>query len=1471
MAKINRSLAIVIGIDKYKDIPKLKNAVSDADQLASVLKNIYGYEVLLLKDEEATKAEFDQLVTNLKKKTIQFDCQSRQVEPSDRVLFYFAGHGFAEEAQDREDGKPVGYFMPQNAESDNPNTWLSMHEIYEAFTDLGCHHLLMILDCCFAGRISWAEYRRNAARPRKLYKQSYEHFIKHPTQQIITSAAHDEKAQDSFRFGQRGDYNGHSPFAHLLSKVLQGNSDGGNDKFIEAILEDKVITVHELFTYIQNQLRQVAHGQTPALSQPRKYDQQTGKYVYFKGEYLFPLHNFKPDEDLIALKLDESKNPYKGLASFENQEEDIKLFFGRKRLIEESQEGLLAKVNSHPLTIVLGTSGSGKSSLVKAGLIPALKSAEEFGHQKWVICEPMRPGESPLNALNKILPEFRSLTSFKSSLKFQKQVKIIFNNIAKLINNNLESKLLLIIDQAEELFTLCKNQEERTDFINLLNVLLNNNKQQLRIVITLRSDFEPQLRDAIQETHWQNLWQDGRFFVTPMYREELQQAIEEPAAQRALFFESPKLVNDLIDEVIQMPGGLPLLSFTLSELYLKYLKAEENGDRNDRTITEADYKEIGGVTRSLTQTADKTYNKLIEEQVDEQTKKAYESTIRHVMLRMVAISGGELARRRVPITELEYPGAKNEQAKKVISNFKEARLLVSGIDVDNKPYIEPAHDALVNGWSKLQEWIEQEKENLVLQRRLVASTRDWSSQSCNQDSPLLWNQDIARIEQLQEIAKSDNCWLNELELRFFEASVKLRDQQEQEKLERILDANISSSQMLFSSNKRLDALVNLINIGNTLQEELNKYKYSRLRFLVMLGKIFNEIAEYNSLNAHEGIVSSISFSRKEDKIFASVGYEDGMIKFWKCDGSQIKSIDGKHNLNIVDLTYSSDGDMLASASKDGSVNLWKTRIIQEHEDNQQFISVEQYKTLGGHEGHEDDVYSVSFNEKHKIIASASSDKTVKLWSYEGNLVKSLPKHKGKVVCVSFSPNGKMIASGDDDGNIRIWKLDSEQFKEFKAHNDSISTLSFSPDSKTLVSCSDDKFIKVWDIKRKYIEEPIIKFNEHEEVFCATFSPDGRTIASANKDGTIFIRFTDGQLIKTLKGHRGFISKVRFSPDGKFLTSCGEDGTIKFWHCQSRFEGHNNDIWGIDFSTNGEILITASSDKTAILWKRNGDCLKILQHDNKVYDAKLSPDSRTAVTVTIDGVIRIWYDIQANDNEVLPEPISISGSTAKIVSFSPVNDIFLAAEEDGTIKVFDLKGKLLDQKPAHKGKLTKITFSRKGKIIASASTDKTVKFWELNDDKLFQILEPITDFEFQVYHVSFSNDNQTIATVNQSDDIFEIKLWDLSGKLIKTIKSNGENLIRDLKFSSNDNMIAIVTLRSIEFLNLDGTLLESIHIDDIEANKKEIFRAAFSPDWSAIAIYVAGNKDYENRIKFWNLNLSESLKEAYSYIGKYLPF
>lgn len=454
--------------------------------------------------------------------------------------------------------------------------------------------------------------------------------------------------------------------------------------------------------------------------------------------------------------LDNSQNPYRGLEAFE--EEHSKLFFGRQALTEK----LYQQVCKQPLTVLLGASGAGKSSLLKAGLIPHIKKLSPQNslgmlhgkslRKQWYIIAPIHPGESPLKALNSTLVADKLLTNI------EKKLENISVNIGTWLQQNSQSKLLLIVDQTEELVTMCRNEQERKDFLKLLADLVTNYSEGLRIVLALRSDFEAQFQDTALKEYWH----ESRFIVPRMKREELRSIIKEPASARKMSFESSSLVDKLIDEVVKIPEALPLLSFTLSELYLKSLNAVKERTRKNRVITQADYEQIGGLRQSLNRRANSEYEALVK--VD----KVYKRTIRNVMLRMLAVSGGKLARRRVPLSELEYPEPENSQVKEVIRRFTNARLLVKGRDNEGNPYVEPAHDALVRGWEKLELWKQDEKETIILQRWLRPAVVEWKNQ---QKAKLLWGSHPL-IGSLKKVLNSDDNWLNPVEAEFVRRSVR---------------------------------------------------------------------------------------------------------------------------------------------------------------------------------------------------------------------------------------------------------------------------------------------------------------------------------------------------------------------------------------------------------------------------------------------------------------------------------------------------------------------------------------------------------------------------------------------------------------------------------------------------------------------------------------------------------------------------
>jgi hypothetical protein len=586
------------------------------------------------------------------------------------------------------------------------------------------------------------------------------------------------------------------------------------------------------------------------------------------GEFIFrvPGHALNLPR---APELKADDNPYRGLKVYEEQ--DAGLFFGRDKVVED----LAKAVARQPLTMVLGASGTGKSSLVRAGLLSYPRkiaaangvpdaekpsdavlfgkdaSAEGVFHRILMRpadapAAPLRelmtrlsragspaPGPAPIGSVTDETPDAAAAVSGRISSDAEEEashavlsgkdgaagsvVQHILMRPAAVLTTPLrwlikrprkepsgapsesatavaafsswfavdpKRHLLLVIDQFEELITLCHDRE-RAAFLQFLADLIDRERERLRIVLTLRSDFEPLGRESVLERHLAADRKDGeaRFLVPPLQQDELREIIEKPASERVLFFEPPALVDWLINEVIQMPGALPLLSFALSELYLKYVErhqtAQQNGKIINRTITEADYREVGGVVGALGKRANEEY-----ETFDDKHRR----TLQKVMLRMVA-TGGELVRRRVPYSELIYSRKEETQrASAVIERLKEARLVVSGRTGSSYAangdggYVEPAHDALVRSWGNLLDWKREAERasrpdtngrpsdtdaaktcDLPVQRQLTEAAAEWARRK--RDTGLLWTGD-PRLPRVRPQLKADDSWLNKTEWEF---------------------------------------------------------------------------------------------------------------------------------------------------------------------------------------------------------------------------------------------------------------------------------------------------------------------------------------------------------------------------------------------------------------------------------------------------------------------------------------------------------------------------------------------------------------------------------------------------------------------------------------------------------------------------------------------------------------------------------
>jgi WD40 repeat protein len=695
------SHAFIIGINDYQHLTPLATAVNDAKEIARRLREQHQYTVhspLL----NATKADITKLLSQVIPQTVGKD---------DRVVFYFAGHGIA---LDSEEG-PNGYLVPADARSGDINSLVSMQAFHQVFNELPCRHGLLILDCCFAGAFKWSSGFRDVVfdLPSIIYEERFWRYVKDPAWQVITSTAHDQKAVDvlsSRSLGLREEGNSeHSPFAQALFEGLEGQGD-----VVPQEAGDGVITATELYMYIRDEVENdttaQAKRQTPSLFNLARHN---------KGEFIFlhPSHR-------LNLPPAPNRNPFMGLSSY--NEKDATLFFGRGRVVE----ALLAMIPQSPLLVVSGASGTGKSSVIKAGLLPRLRK------EGWQVLSVIRPGKEPMLTLQTELSE-----------------------ADRQMEEN--GKTVLVVDQYEELITQCQSSKNRQDFEQQLSDWLKTYPK-LRIVLSIRSDFEPQFEQSAL-TPW---WKKGRYIVPAFSLEEYREIIVLPANQEVLFYEPESLVDRLVEEVSQAPGALPLLSFTLSELYEAYLKS----GRQDRALIESDYEALGGVIGALRTKADEAYS---------QFDAVHQNTMRQLMLRMVSLEGGELAGKRVFAEELQFSEeAETQRAKAVAEKLVAARLILRGTDGQERIYIEPAHDALVRAWARLWEWVKATgEEKLSLYNKLSQAVKDYQDLAGTEGKKahkLLWNNNPS-LELLKAELQSKNNRLNAREEAFVRKSLQRRN------------------------------------------------------------------------------------------------------------------------------------------------------------------------------------------------------------------------------------------------------------------------------------------------------------------------------------------------------------------------------------------------------------------------------------------------------------------------------------------------------------------------------------------------------------------------------------------------------------------------------------------------------------------------------------------------------------------------
>ena len=1368
----SRNLAFIIGINNYTNgISPLNTAVNDAKKLVEILRQKHDYQVWVCLDEVATLSNFHKFL---------FHTLPQQVTENDRLFFYFAGHGVALNGDDG----PAGYLIPQDAKLGDTNSYLPMTKLHDGLIKLPCRHFLGILDCCFSGAFRWSSTRELLTSPEVIHQERYERFISDPAWQIITSSASDQKALDNFNLDSvRGQVGNHSPFASALLEALEGGADIYPPAKNGKPAGDGVITATELYLHLRNRVEisteKCRLRQTPGIWCLNKHD---------KGEYIFlsPGHelNLPP-----APPLDESQNPYRGLKSFD--EKHSSLFFGRTLLVEK----LEYFVKANPLTVVLGASGSGKSSLVKTGLIPKLR---QDNTEKWCILPPIRPGETPLEPLNNVLTDAKL-----PNVEPQNPQHNLAMTIDVWAKNHPNSKLLLFIDQSEEIITLCQNLDQRKAFFQQILTAINAHGDKLRVVISLRSDFEPQVRDAglrfvptdynVGNTVLKQGWHSRRFIVPAMTRAELKEAIEKPAEARVMYFQTHELVEQLIDEVADMPGALPLLSFALSELYLKYLRrqreAQYRGITIDRALTQADYSELGGVMRSLTQRADEEYQALVNE------NPAYDQVIRHVMLRMVALTGGELARRRVPLSELEYPGQKNGLVKEVIERFTNARLLVKGEDTDGDLYVEPAHDALVRGWQRLLEWKLHDEENLLLQRRLTPAAVEWNSQ---QQAKFLWHAN-PRLDLLKKVLNSDNNWLNQVEAEFVRRSVKRKSFNTRRNWGVAIAVMLGlGTGLVFSLIGQRDALIGQIqasrqaaegNLQSGLELEaslaslraakslkdwpgyLSLFKPDpklKIQVTKTLHKVAYGVRERNRLEKHQGRVIGLGISPDDSRI-ASVD-TTGIICLWDRSGKLLNDdcFQGPEGW-VQSASFNPDVSSLAtintSIDSSGALGRIYTLALWNLETQQQ-VEVNLGSEFWG--------WDVVFSQDGEQLATRGSRNDSRLfryWDLSGQEI-SENQFKGELqfsmLDTISSSDGKVATAEEDKFSLK--DSSGQEIALIKTNHAWIDSWLFSPDGQQLITAGRDGSIRIWDFKANQF--PVNKFRSEDPVWSFSFSPVSSLLATADNDGNTRLWNLNGTKERTFPGQRksNLVPRVIFSPNGQQLATMEGYAIVRLWNLNGKklaeSKPSQGQIVGLSFSQDSSFLLTTVKEGNVHLWNQQGTSLKKFSAPQRdIWQVSLSPDGSLLATLEDDGTARLWDW----SGKSLAEFQGHSSRIDKVI-FSPDGKLLATAARDGTARLWNLDGKELAQFKAIPNAGMQVSFSPDGKLLATAEGG-IAKLWDVETKE--EVAEFNAEPRGQVFDLNFSPDGKQLAML-ANDQI--VRLWQIES--FDQLMVRGCNWVRD---------------------------------------------------------------------------------------------
>ncbi|MEO0351777.1 MAG: AAA-like domain-containing protein [Cyanobacteria bacterium P01_A01_bin.15] len=646
------------------------------------------------------------------------------------------------------------------------------------------------------------------------------------------------------------------------------------------------------------------------------------------------------------------------------------------------------------------------------------------------------------------------------------------------------------------------------------------------------------------------------------------------------------------------------------------------------------------------------------------------------------------------------------------------------------------------------------------------------------------------------------------------------------------------SEALFNRDNRLQSLLEAVRAAQQLRRLSTPQPEVKQRVEQTLRRALQSINETNQLRDHRAPVYGVTFS-PDGQYLASASW-DNTLKLWHASGQLITTLSG-HTSAVWDVAYSPDGDYLVSASADATAKIWP---IGDDSDTPTVVAPP--LTLQGHQG---TVNAVDISLDSQTLVTGGADGHLKFWARTGELLLDIPAHDASVNQVAISPDGLMLVTASEDRTIRLWEATSGRLlRELKGHQAPVYGLAFNPSGQILASTSDDKTIKLWTLEDIFeqnsaaAEDSSTRTLEghQDRVWNVTFSPDGRQLASTSLDNTVKLWTSSGTLVTTLKGHDAGTWSVDFSPDGQVLASSSDDATVRLWRLDKipqTLHGYQGPVTNL--ALNQQTIAAGSWDKTIRLWDWQGDLQSALEgHTDRIWQVAFHPNGQTLASASWDKTVKLWR----SEGNLLQ---TFKGHQDRVwgVAFSPDGEEIASASWDKTIKLWHPNGELLRTLRGHQDRVYGITYSPDGQYLVSGGWDHTVRLW----NRRGEMIKSLHGHRAPIWGIAVSPDSQLIASASADHTI---KIWSMTGRLITTLQGHRAR-VNSVAFSPDGQLLASSSYdRTVRIWQQDGTPVTTLY-----GHNGSTWGVAFSPDGQTLI-----SSGHDRKIILWDWQDSRSFEQ-----------